>query len=56
MNLFTKQTVAGGGAGQLDMYILPYSSWMTTKDLVYSTGNTAQCYVAAWMGEEVWGE
>ena len=26
------------------------------KDLLYSTGNSAQCYVAAWMGGEVGGE
>ena len=25
---------------------------MDNKDLLYSTGNSAQCYVAAWMGEE----
>ena len=23
--------------------------WITNKDLLYSTGNSAQCYVAAWM-------
>ena len=23
---------------------------VTNKDLLYSTGNSAQCYVAAWMG------
>ena len=26
------------------------------QDLLYSTGNSAQCYVAAWMGGEFWGE
>ena len=26
--------------------------WITNKDLLYSTGNSAQCYVAAWMGGE----
>ena len=25
-------------------------------DLLYSTGNSAQCYVAAWMGGEFGGE
>ena len=25
---------------------------ITNKDLLYSTGNSAQCYVAAWMGGE----
>ena len=29
--------------------------WIT-KDLLYSTGNSAQCYVAAWMGGELEGE
>ena len=29
---------------------------MTNKDLLYSTENSAQCYVAAWMGEEFAGE
>ena len=27
----------------------------TNKDLVYSTGNSAQCYMAAWMGAEFGG-
>ena len=26
------------------------------KDLLYSTGNSAQCYVAAWMGRGLEGE
>ena len=29
---------------------------MDNKDLVYSTGNSAQWYVAAWMGGEFGGE
>ena len=24
--------------------------WIINKDLVYGTGNSAQCFVAAWMG------
>ena len=32
-----------------DMYILLYLKWVTNKDLLYSTGNSAQCYVPAWM-------
>ena len=31
--------------------------WITSKDLLYCTGNFTQCYVAAWMGgefEEEW--
>ena len=38
----------------MDMYTLLYLKWMTNKDLLYSTWNSAQCYVAAWM-EEVFG-
>ena len=30
-----------------DMYILLYLKWITNKDLLYSPGNSAQCYVAA---------
>ena len=26
--------------------------WITDKDLLYSTRNSTQCYVAAWMGGE----
>ena len=39
-----------------DMYTLLYLKWITNKDLLYSTGNSAQCYVAAWMGGEFGGE
>ena len=34
----------------MDMYTLLYLKY--NKDLLYSTGNSAQCYVAAWMGRE----
>ena len=40
----------------IDMYTLLYLKWITNKDLLYSTGNSAQGYVAAWMGEEFGGE
>ena len=30
--------------------------WIINKDLVYDTGNPAQCFVAAWMGGEFEGE
>ena len=33
------------------MYTLLYLKWKTNKDLLYNTWNSAQCYVAAWMGE-----
>ena len=29
--------------------------WIANKDLLYSTWNSAQCYVAAWMGGEFGG-
>ena len=34
----------------MDIYIVLYLKWITNKDLLYSTGNSAQCYVAAWIG------
>ena len=40
----------------MDMYTLPYLKWITNKDLLYSTGNSAQFYVAAWMGGEPGGD
>ena len=40
----------------MDVYTLLYLKWITSKVLLYSTGNSGQCYVAAWMegkfGEE----
>ena len=35
-----------------DMYTLLYLKWITNKVLLYSIGNSAQRYVAAWMGGE----
>ena len=50
----------GGGIVRdfgMDMYTLLYLKWITiNKDLLYSTGNSAQCYLAAWMGGEFGGE
>ena len=40
----------------IHMYTLLYLKWITNKDLLYSTGNSAKCYVAAWMGKEFGGE
>ena len=31
---------------------LLYFKWITNKVLLYSTKNSAQCYLAAWMGGE----
>jgi len=36
----------------MGMYTLLYLEWITNKDLLYSTWNSAQCYVPAWMGGE----
>ena len=33
----------------VDMLTPPYLKWITNKDLLYSTRNSVQCYVAAWM-------
>ena len=38
------------------MYTLLYLKWIANKDLLYSTGNSAQCYVATWMAGEFRGE
>ena len=40
----------------MDRYTLLYLKRTTNKDLWYRTGNSAQCYVAAWMGGEFKGE
>ena len=40
----------------MDMYTLLYLKWITNKDLRYSTRNSAQCYMAAWIGGEFGGE
>jgi len=40
----------------IDMYTLLYLKWVANKDLLYSTWNSAQCYVATWMGGEFGGE
>ena len=49
----------GGGIVRefgMDTYTLLCLKWITNKDLRYSTWNSAQCYVAAWMGREFGGE
>ena len=38
------------------MHTLLYLKWIINKDLLYSTGNSAQYYVAAWMGGEFGGK
>ena len=39
-----------------ELYVaLIFLKWITKKDLLYSTRNSAQCYVPARMGEEGFG-
>ena len=40
----------------MDMYTLLYLKWITNKVLLYSTKNSAQCYMADWMGEKFSGD
>jgi len=40
----------------MDMYTLLYLKWITNKDLLHSTWDSDQCYVAAWIGGEFGGE
>ena len=55
--------VVGGGWDEgivtefgMVMYTQLYLKWITNKDLLYGTGNSDQCYVAAWRGGELGGE
>ena len=55
-DLESKLVVAMGKAGGtglrefgMDMYTQVYLKGMINKDLLYSTRNSVQCYVAAWM-------
>ena len=57
----TKLWLVGGRWGegiivefQVDMQTLLYLKWITNEKLLYSTWNSVQCYVAAWVGGE-WG-
>ena len=40
----------------MDLYRLQCLKWVTSKDLLFSPGNSAQGYVVAWMGGEFGGE
>ena len=40
----------------MDVHTLLYLKWITNKDPQYSTWNSAQCYMAAWMGGGLGGE
>ena len=35
----------------MDMDAMLYLKWIANKVLLYSTGNSAPCYVADWMAE-----
>ena len=41
---------------EMDMYTLLYLKCITNKVLLYSTGNSVQCYMVAWMEAEFRGE
>ena len=40
----------------IGVHTLLYSKWITNKDLLYGTRNSAQRYVADWKGREFGGE
>ena len=35
------------------MSTLLYLKWIANKDLLYSTGKSVQCHVAAWLGRSL---
>ena len=37
---------------RIDLYTLPYLKWITNKELLYRSGNSAQCYVTGWIEGE----
>ena len=58
MNLWLLGSGQGGIVREfrMDMYTLLYLKWITNRHLLYSTGNSAQCHMAAWMAGEFGGE
>ena len=49
--------MGGRGSEEVwDGHMHTYLKWITNKELLYSTENVAQCYVAVWMGGENGGE
>ena len=40
----------------IDMYTLLYLKWISSENLQYSAGDSAQCYVAVWMEGGFGGE
>ena len=52
-----KEKMGGGIVREFGyMYIRLYLKYITNKDLLYRTWNSAQCYMAAWMEGEFGGE
>jgi len=43
------------GEFRMNMYTLLCLKWIANKDLLCSTGNSAQCCVMTWTGGGVWG-
>ena len=41
---------------RVDIHKLLYLKWVTSKDLLCSTGNPAECYVAVWVEGESGGD
>ena len=41
---------------EVNFYTRLYLKWITNKGLLHGTGNSAQCYAAAWTGGEVRGK
>ena len=40
----------------MDVYTWLYLKWITNSDLLYNTGDSAQCFVADWKGGEFGGK
>jgi len=62
-SILCNNLITGGRMGEgivrefgMDMDTLLYLTWRTSKDLLDSTGSSAQCHVAAWLGGEFRGE
>ena len=62
-DLESELMVAGGRMGEgivrkfrMDRYTLLCWKWITNKDILFSTGNSTQWRVAAWMGGKFGGE
>jgi len=53
LGCFHVLAVVNSAAGNIGTLL--YSKWITNKDLLCRTGNSAQCYVPVWMGGG-WGE